>query len=99
MWPHDPETLVLAIAGVGAATASSVEAATGSDLLGHATGLAIDFFNPAQDIQGAESLPEAIATGAIGAAYGVDLDDDKRSERDCDDNPQGCANSDPEQRD
>lgn len=94
---YDPETLVLAIAGVGAAAAGSVEAATGSELLGDATGLAIDFFNPAQDIQAAESLLEAIATDAIEASYGVDLDDDKRPEGDCDDKPQGCTNSDPDQ--
>lgn len=92
---YDPETLVLAVAGAGALAASTVEAATGSELLGGATGLVIDFFNPAQDIQAIESLLEAVGSDIIESSYGVDLDDETQAdeETDCRDNKDGCSDT------
>jgi len=89
---YDTETLVLAVAGAGALAAGKVEAATGSELIGGATGLVIDFFNPAQDIVAIESLLEDIGTDIIESSFGVDLDDETQTatEPDCKDHGDDC---------
>jgi RHS repeat-associated protein len=70
----NPKGVLLAVAGLGAAVANEVEAATGSELAGTAVGLGVDFFNPAADIVELEELLEEIGVDIIEEIYDVDLE-------------------------
>jgi RHS repeat-associated protein len=68
---------VATAAGLGAAAADTVEAATGSPTLGGLVGFAIDFVNPAGDIVEATELLNEIGTDIIEAQYDVEIGDEK----------------------
>ena len=74
---YTTEGVVAAVAGAGAAAGSAVEAATGSETLGEVIGGAVDFINPATDIQEGAALVEEIGTDIIEAIYDVDLDEEE----------------------
>jgi RHS repeat-associated protein len=73
---YSAEGIVAAAAGLGAAAQSSVEAATGSETVGTIVEVAIDFVNPATDIQEGAALVEEIGTDIVEAVYDVELGED-----------------------
>ncbi|HSL84883.1 MAG TPA: RHS repeat-associated core domain-containing protein [Thermoanaerobaculia bacterium] len=77
---YDAESLVAIGAGLGGAVAARVEAATGSETLGAAAGVAVDFFNPISDINEAANFLQEVGDDIIGAVYDVDLQDEEPEE-------------------
>ncbi|MGB5571953.1 MAG: RHS repeat-associated core domain-containing protein, partial [Thermoanaerobaculia bacterium] len=73
---YDVESVIIAGTGLGAAAASQVEAATGSEVIGEAAGFVVDFFNPVSDIQEAASLLDEVGTDIVEAVYDVELDEE-----------------------
>ncbi len=74
---YDLKTVVAAAASIGAAASEKVGAATGSEASGKVVQVAIDFVNPAQDIQEAADLVTEIGTDIIELVMGVELDEQR----------------------